>query len=158
MSIYGNALKFKKKYPWTIAFRLKKHAKVVANIIDKDETVLYTFCGQRNDTHSMLFDSCVVAVTNKRIIVGEKRALFGYYLITVGTELFNDLTINTGLIWGRVEIDTVKENLFISNIDKRAMDEIENNVNGIMLKNKRRLRIKEEKELEKEIMKDEIKK
>ena len=61
--------KFKKKYPWTIAFRLKKHAAVVENILDKDEDVYYTFCGQRNDSHSMLFDSCVVALTNKRIIL-----------------------------------------------------------------------------------------
>ena len=142
MNIYNNALKFKKKYPWTIAFRLKKHAKVVQDIIDKDEKVLYTFCGQRNDIRSMIFDSCVVVATNKRIIVGEKRALFGYYLVTISTELFNDLKINTGLIWGRIEIDTVKENVFISNVDKKAMDEIETNIHGIMLKNKKKLREK----------------
>lgn len=142
--IYEKALKFKRKYPWTVAWHLKKHAKVVEEIIDKDEKILYTFCGQRNDTN-MLFDSCVVAVTNKRIIVGEKRALFGYFLLTISTELFNDLKISTGIIWGRIEIDTVKENLFISNIDKKAMDEIETNVHEIMLKNKRRL-----KSLEKE--------
>ena len=145
MSIYSSVLKFKKKYPWTIAWHLKRHSKVVENIIDKDEKILYTFCGQRNDTN-MLFDSCVVAVTNKRIIVGEKRALFGYYLITISTELFNDLKITTGIIWGRIEIDTVKENLFISNVDKKAMDEIETKVHEIMLKNKRRLREKKEKE------------
>ena len=145
MSMYSNALKFKRKYPWTIVFRLKKHAKVVQDIIDKDEKVLYTFCGQRNDTHTMICDSCVVAVTTKRIIVGEKRALFGYYVLTISTELFNDLKINTGLIWGRIEIDTVKENLFISNIDKRAMDEIETNVHEIMLNNKRRLKQNKEK-------------
>ena len=136
MIVYKKALKFKKKYPMTIAFRLKKHAKVIEDILDKDEKVLYAFCGQRNDASHLLFDSCIVALTTKRIIVGEKRALFGYYLLTISTELFNDLKINTGIIFGKVEIDTVKENLFISDIDKHAMDEIETCVNDIVLKNK----------------------
>ena len=148
MKIYNMVSKFKRKYPWTIAFRLKKHAQVIENIIDKDEEVYYTFCGQKNDT-SMLFDSCVVALTSKRIIVAEKRLLFGYYLITISTKLFNDLTINSNIFWGRIEIDTVKENLHISNIDKRAMDEIETMIHEIVLKNKKRDEIEEKKELEK---------
>ena len=131
MGVYERVSKFKKKYPHTLAIRLKKHARVVENILDKDEKVLYAFCGQRNDSYNLFFDSCVVALTNKRIIVGEKR-IFGYYLLTISTKLFNDLTINTRVIWGRVEIDTVKENLFISNIDKRAMDEIETKIHEIV--------------------------
>ena len=112
--VYRMVSKFKRKYPWTIAIRLKKHAAVVENFLDADEVVYYTFCGQRNDTNTLLFDSCVVALTNKRIIIGEKRALFGYYMLNVSTKLFNDLTINSGIIFGRIEIDTVKENIFIS--------------------------------------------
>lgn len=131
-------MRFKRKYPHTIAIRLKKHAKVVQDILDRDEKVLYVFCGQRNDSHHLLFDSCVIALTNKRIIIGEKRALFGYYIITVSPELFNDLKIVSGLFWGRIEIDTVKEHIFVSNIDKRALDEIETNVNNIMYENKKR--------------------
>ena len=132
MSVYTKALKFKRKYPLTIAFRLRKHAKVVENVLDKEEKVLYVFCGQRNDTHTLLFDSCVVALTDKRIIIGEKRAFFGYYLITISTKLFNDLSINTGILFGRIEIDTVKEHVFLSDIDKKAMDEIETNVQEIV--------------------------
>ena len=143
MIIYKKVMNFKKKYPLTIAFRLKKHAKVVEDVIDKDEKVLYAFCGQRNDSTHLLFDSCVVALTTKRIIIGEKRALFGYYLLTVSTELFNDLKINSGIIFGKVEIDTVKENVFISNIDKSAMDEIETCVNDIVLKNRKHAKKKQ---------------
>jgi len=134
--------RFKNKYPYTFAFRLKRHADVIQNVIDKDEKVLYTFCGQKNDSHSMLFDSCVVALTNKRIIVGQKR-IFGYYVITINTKLFNDLSINSRIIWGRIEIDTVKENLFISNIDKRAMDEIETMIHKIVLSNNKRMKQEE---------------
>ena len=138
MKVYKMVSKFKRKYPWTIVFRLKKHAEVVENILDDDEIVYYTFCGQRNDTHSMIFDSCVVALTNKRIIVGEKRLLFGYYLLNISTKLFNDLTLNAGILFGRVEIDTVKENVYISNIDKRALDEIETMIHKIIQNNKMR--------------------
>ena len=138
MSVYTRVLNFKRKYPWTIAFRLKKHAQIVENTLNKDEEVLYTFCGQRNDDHTLLFDSCVVALTNKRIIVGEKRALFGYYLITISTKLFNDLSINAGLLFGKVEIDTVKETVNISNIDKNALQEIETRVHEIIQRNKER--------------------
>lgn len=135
--VYKMVSKFKKKYPLTIAIRLKRHAAIVENFLDDDEVVYYTFCGQRNDSHTLFFDSCVVALTNKRILIGEKRALFGYYIITISTKLFNDLTINSGIIFGRIEIDTVKENVFISNIDKRALDEIETMIHKIVLRNKK---------------------
>lgn len=140
MSVYPIVLRFKRKYSMTIVFRLKKHADVVDGILDKDEKVLYAFCGQRNDDNRFLFDSCVVALTNKRIIVGQKRIL-GYYIINVRTELFNDLKIRAGLIFGHVEIDTVKENIHISNLDKKSLDEIETMVNRIISDNKKRMKV-----------------
>ncbi len=144
MSVYSLVRKFKRKYSLTIAFNLKKHSKVVQDVIDPDEKLLYAFCGQRNDSHSLLFDSCVVVLTSKRLVVGQKRVLWGYKVITVTPEMFNDLTINAGLIFGRIEIDTIKERIFISDIEKKALDEIETNVNNIMLKIKRQHK-KEEK-------------
>lgn len=139
MSVYPSVIRFKRKYSMTIAFRLKKHAAVVDGILDKDEKVLYAFCGQRNDDNRFFFDSCIVALTNKRIIVGQKR-IFGYYIINVRTELFNDLKIRAGLIFGHVEIDTVKENIHISNLDKKSLDEIETMVHRIISDNKKRIK------------------
>ena len=138
MRVYKLVCRFKRKYPMTIAQFLKRHSKVAASIVDKEEQVLYAFCGQKNDTYAMIFDTCVVVVTNKRLIIGQKRLLWGYQVTTITPELFNDLKIYSGLIWGKVEIDTVKEHLFISNLDKKALDEIETNVNTIMLKQKRK--------------------
>ena len=132
MKVYNLVAHFKRKYPNTIAIRLKKHSSVVAKTINDDEEVLYAFCGQRNDTHRLLFESCVIAFTNKRIIIGEKRALFGYYVISVELKLFNDLKLSSGLFWGKVEIDTIKETIFISNLDKRSLGEIEDNINRIV--------------------------
>ncbi len=143
--VYKMVSRFKKKYPRTLAIRLKKHAAVIENFLDNDEHVYYTFCGQRNDSNTLLFDSCVVALTSKRIIVGEKRALFGYYVINVSTKLFNDLTITSGIIFGKIEIDTVKENIFITNIDKRALDEIETMIHKVVLENKKTMESDEKK-------------
>ena len=144
MRTYRLVCRFKRKYPMTIAHFLKRHSRVAESIVDKDEQIIYAFCGQNNDSYQVLFDSCVVIVTNKRLIIGQKRFLWGYKLLTVTPELFNDLTLYSGLIWGKVEIDTVKEVMFVSNLDKKSLDEIETNVTSIMLKNKRRN--KEEKE------------
>ncbi len=138
MRVYKLVTRFKRKYPMTIANFLKRHAKVAASIVDKDEKIYYAFCGQKNDTHGMIFDTCVVVVTEKRLIIGQKRLLWGYQITTITPELFNDLKISSGLIWGKVEIDTIKEVMFISNLDKKSLDEIETNVNSIMLASKKK--------------------
>lgn len=137
MRVYKLVCRFKRKYPMTIANFLKRHSIVANSIVDKDEKVIYAFCGQKNDTHMMIFDTCVVVVTDRRLIIGQKRLLWGYQITTITPELFNDLKISAGLLWGKVEIDTVKEVMFISNLDKKSLDEIETNVNEIMLKQKK---------------------
>ena len=136
MRTYNLVCRFKRKYPMTIAHFLMRHSRVAQSIVDKDEQILYAFCGQKNDSYSVLFDTCVVIVTNKRLIIGQKRLLWGYQVTTVTPDLFNDLKIYSGLLFGKVEIDTVKEVIFISNLDKKSLNEIEDNVNSIMLKNK----------------------
>lgn len=136
MRIYNLVCRFKRKYPMTIANFLKRHSTVANSIINKEEKVIYAFCGQKNDTYGMIFDTCVVVLTNERLIIGQKRLLWGYQITTITPELFNDLKISAGLIWGQVEIDTVKERIYVSNLDKKSLDEIETNVNEVMLKNK----------------------
>lgn len=140
MRVYNLVCRFKRKYPMTIAHFLKRHSKVAASIIDRDEKILYAFCGQKNDAYSVLFDTCVVVVTSKRLIIGQKRLIWGYQITTVTPELFNDLKIYSGLLFGKVEIDTVKETIFVSNLDKKSLDEIETNVTNIMLKQKREIK------------------
>ena len=45
-SIYEAAREFRKKYPLTVAFRLKANSAVVQKHLDAGETPLYTFVGQ----------------------------------------------------------------------------------------------------------------
>lgn len=47
-SVIDKALEFKNRYASTIAWRIKKHAKVVEDYINPGEELLYVFCGQKN--------------------------------------------------------------------------------------------------------------
>ena len=42
--------------------------------------------------------------------------LWGYTYLAITPDMFNDLTIKMGIIWGKVYIDTVKELVVLSNI------------------------------------------
>ena len=156
-STYTWASRFKRKYSFTIAARIRKHSVIIDRILDKDEEVLYAFCGQKNDSNVSLFQSCVVALTNKRIVIGQKRVIFGYFITSITPDLFNDLKINSSLFWGSVVIDTNKELVQISNLDKKSLDEIETMVNRIITEDKQRLREKKEQEELKEAKKEDEK-
>jgi len=136
-SSYEFIKKFKKKYPKTLAWRLKAHASVVDSHIDDDEEILYAFAGQNNESVLEIFNTYVVVFTNKRIILAKKRMLFGYFFKSITPDMYNDLSVNKGLIWGRVIIDTVKEVIKMTNIDFLALPEIDNEINTIMLKQKK---------------------
>ena len=51
---------------------------------------------------------------------------------------FNDLTISSGIIWGKVVIDTIKEVITLSNISKKAASEIETEVTEMMMREKKK--------------------
>ena len=74
-----------------------------------------------------------------------KRLLFGYLFVSVTPDLFNDLKVRKGLIWAKVEIDTVKEHIILSNIQSGAASEIENAMTQYVLKGKRKLNKDESK-------------
>jgi len=136
---------YKKKYPMTISWRLKKHCKVIDKHLNDGEKVLYAFAGQKSDSPFSLMSTNVFAFTNKRIIVATKRLLFGYFFKSITPDMYNDLTVKRGLFFGGVSIDTVKEVIHISNVDVRSLDEIETHISEIMIKHKKDY-IKEENE------------
>lgn len=136
MSVVQDALAFKKKYPNTKAFRVDKHALVVEGYINDDEEVLYTFCGQKNNDWWDIFTSCVVVLTNQRLLIGQKRVVWGSFYSQVTPDLYNDMQVYKGLFFGKIIIDTVKEKVIISNLDKHALDEIETAISKFMLQAK----------------------
>lgn len=137
MSVYEEARKFKKKYPLTVAWRLKKNCSIIEKHLNPNEKVKYVFVGQKNLAFYDLFTTCVVAVTNMRILIGRKRLISGYALDSVMPYMFNDLNVKSRIIWGSVCIDTAKEEIFISNLDIKSLPEIETNISDNMFELKK---------------------
>lgn len=133
--------KFMKKYPMTIAWRVKRHCKIIDKHLNPGEKILYMFTGQKNESFADIFNTYVIVFTDKRIILATKRVVFGYFFKSITPDMYNDLTIHRGLIWGSVIIDTIKEVITISNIDVKALDEIETNITDIVIKQKKELGI-----------------
>lgn len=136
--IYQKAKEFKSKYPMTVCWRLKKHCKIIEKHINSDETVRYVFAAQKNNNPLDIITTYVVVITDKRILLGQKRLLFGYIYTAITPDLFNDIKVQMGIIWGKVFIDTVKEFVCFSNIDKDALAEIENNVTTNIMEEKKK--------------------
>ena len=141
MTVYEKVLEFKRKYPLTISWRLKKHTEIIEKHLNPDEEVLYAFAAQKNDNPLDIITTYAVAITNKRILLASKRVLFGYFLVSITPDLFNDLSVRMGLIWGKVIIDTAKEEVILSNIQREALDEIETAVTEYMMKEKQKYKL-----------------
>lgn len=135
---YKLVRQFKKKYPKTVAFRIEKHSEVIDLHINDDENLLYAFCGQNNVSSLMIINSCVIALTDQRILIGQKKLFGRYYFTTVTPDLYNDLKVRKNLIWSDIEIDTVKENIYISNIDPKGAIEIESVISKFMIEEKQK--------------------
>ena len=136
--IYRRVKEFKRKYPMTIAFRLRAHAKTVSKFIGSDEEIKYVFVAQKNYQSYEIINTNIIVLTDKRLVVATKRLVFGYFLKVITPDMFNDLTIKTNIIWGKVIIDTIKEKIILSNIDPNALPEIEENVSNVMMEEKKK--------------------
>ena len=134
---YKKVMDFKKKYPATLTFRLRRHCEVIDKHLNPGEEILYAFAGQKNDNFWEIFNTCAVILTNKRIMIGTKRVLWGYFFSSITPDMFNDLVVNSGLIWGNVIIDTIKEVVTISNVAVGALPEVETEITAYMMEAKK---------------------
>lgn len=144
-TVFQKAKEFKRNYPMTIAWRIKKHCKVIEMHLNPGEEINYVFAAQKNDNSFDIITTYVVALTNKRILLGQKRLLFGYFFKAITPDLFNDITVSMGVVWGKVHIDTVNEMVHLSNIQRGALDEIETAVTEYMIREKQKYAKPEEK-------------
>ncbi len=135
--IYNKIKDFKKRFPTTIAWRLKAHSKVAAEHINDDEEVLYAFAAQKLPSVFNITSTYAIVITDKRILLAQKRLIFGYFYYTITPDMFNDLTIKMGILWGRVIIDTIKETVNLTFISKGALREIETVLSKYMMQEKR---------------------
>jgi len=144
-SVYRRVLEFKQRHPGTIAWRLRANSAIVEMHLNPGEEVRYAFAAQKNDNPLNIYNTYVVALTNKRILLGRKRLIYGYFLDSITPDMFNDLKVLGGLIWGKVYIDTVKEFVTLSNISKAALREIETEISDYMMEEKKKYGIHNEK-------------
>ena len=110
-NVYTKIKDFRKKFYGGIAWRLRRHSDVIERHLNPGEEVLYAFCGQKNIGPFEWFDTYVCVITSKRMLFGHKNLLWGYVLSSVTPDLYNDLQIFQGLIWGKIVIDTAKETI-----------------------------------------------
>ena len=97
------------------------------------------FVAQKNFRSYEIFNTNIVVLTDKRIVLATKRLLFGYFFKMITPDMFNDLTIKNGIIWGKVIIDAVKERVILSNIDPNALAEIDDNITMTMIEEKKEI-------------------
>ena len=137
-NIYDMVREFQAKYPSTVGWRYRKNTRVVEQHLNPGEEVLYAFIAQKNDHLFDILSSAVVALTSERLLIGQKRVVYGYLLTSVTPDLYNDLKVASGLIWGKIHIDTVKEFITLSNISKSALVEIETKITSYMMEHKKK--------------------
>ena len=136
--VYNKALKFKRIHRGGVVWNLRSHCEVVEKHLNPGEEVIAAFAGQKNEKFYEIFTTCVVVLTNKRILIGQKRVAWGYFLKSITPDLYNDLSVYQGLIWGKITIDTVKEVVTISNLPKSGLDEIETSISEMMMAEKQK--------------------
>lgn len=137
--VYEKLVEFRRRYPLTLGWRLKKHAKIVETHLNPGEEVLYAFAAQKNDNPLDIMSTFAIVLTNRRIVLARKRLFFGYLFTAITPDLFNDLKVTKGIVWGRIYIDTVKEFVPISNIDPKALPAIETKITEFMMNEKRKM-------------------
>lgn len=138
-TVYEQALEFKQKHGMTVAWRLKKNSSVIEKHLNPGEKVLYVFAAQKNNNPFDIVSTAVVALTDKRLLIGRKRVVFGYFFDSITPDLFNDMKVLSGIIWGKIHIDTMNEYVTLSNISKSALPEIETKISSYMMNEKRNL-------------------
>ena len=125
--------RFKSKYPLTIGWRLNKNSRVLLEHLHDDEVIKYAFYAQKNKSPLDVTSTGIIAVTNKRLVIARDRVVIGYFFDSITADMFNDLKVRSGIIWGKIIIDTVNELIILTNISKSALPEIEEEVTSAML-------------------------
>lgn len=100
-----------------------KHFKLLENALQPGEQPKVCFIGLHNYVSMTKHDNnFAYAVTNKRIVMAQKRVI-GESVQSVSLDNVNDITFQSGLAFGVVHIDTIKEDFNVA-LDKAAAKNI----------------------------------
>ena len=84
----------------------------------------------------MPFYTTVIVFTNKRMLLGRKRCFGRYFYTSITPDLLNDFEVRANILFGSVEIDTIKEHFIISGLDKRGLPKIEDALSKYLVNEK----------------------
>lgn len=99
----------------TMKSATKKHFEVIEDQLHDDEVVLMSFVGLHEQEGVNLNGSFAYAITNKRLILGQKGVLGRSKSKSILMEHLNDVTVQNGIVWRNIEIDTIKDHFVIKN-------------------------------------------
>ena len=63
MTVYEQLKQFKTKYPMTVSWRLKQHAKIIEKHLNPGEEVQYAFAAQKNNNPLDVITTYAVVLT-----------------------------------------------------------------------------------------------
>lgn len=122
----------------TMKSATKKHFEIIEEQLHDDEVVLMSFAGLHEQEGSNLNGSFAYAITNKRLILGQKGVLGRSKTKSILIEQLNDITVQNGIVWRNIEIDTIKDHFTIKNNTSTSKD-LGNKVQETIFKLKKEL-------------------
>ena len=79
------------------------------------------------------------------MLEAEKKMILNLKKYNITPEMYNDMEIYKGLIWGKLTIDTVKEIVVLTNLPKNSLQEIETAISEFMMEAKKQYNHEKEK-------------
>lgn len=108
-----------------------KHFTLIEQSLGQNEDAIMCFIGLHNYISPTKHDNnFAYAVTNKRIIMAQKRVI-GQFFQTVDLDNLNDVTMSTGILMGIITIDTMKEKFNVA-VDKKQAQNINNAIHDVL--------------------------
>ncbi|MDD4509683.1 MAG: SHOCT domain-containing protein [Oscillospiraceae bacterium] len=109
-----------------------KHFMLIEQSLQSDEEVLMCFIGLHNYISTTKHDNnFAYAITNKRIIMAQQKVV-GQVVQSVLLDNLNDVTLNTGAIFGVLTVDTIKEKFNVC-VSSRCAKSINDKIHEILL-------------------------
>ncbi len=108
-----------------------KHFSVIEKALFEDEDVLMCFTGIHNYVSMTKHDSnYAYAITKKRVIMGQKKVI-GESIQTVFLDNINDITYSSGMLFGVITVDTIKEKFNVA-LDKAQAENINSQIHNVL--------------------------
>lgn len=108
-----------------------KHFSIIEKNLSADEDILMTFIGIHNYKSATKHDNnFAYAITNKRILMAQKKVIGEVFQVVLMDNL-NDITLQTGIVFGVITIDTFKEKFNVA-IAKNEAQNINNKIHEII--------------------------